>query len=194
MTSFFLTQLDPIILASASTARKALLDDVGIQTIVIPFDGDEATEGPLDALGRAQKKARAVSHEHRDHWVIGADQICHLNGTVFHQPKTVSNAIAALMQLQGATHELMTSVALFKGGACVWHDTHTVSLTMKPLSLATITHYVYTDRPLNSCGAYRFESMGIHLFESVSHDKATIQGLPIVALVNALHEVGVVSI
>ena len=91
----------PIILASASSIRKQMLEQCGFNFEVIPANINERTFEPLDAIGLAEAKALAVSDKNPNALVIGADQVCHMNGQVFHKPGNIENAIATLLQLQG---------------------------------------------------------------------------------------------
>ena len=176
----------PLILASASAIRADILQRIGLQFDVIPAHINERQFAPLDAIGLAKAKAMAISQRYPNRWVIGADQICHLNGQVFHKPGTVENATKTLSQLQGQTHTLLTAAALAINSTCAWAGMDTVSLNMKPLSATDIHNYVRTDAPLNSCGAYCYEKNGQALFTWVSHPKESIQGLPLQQLVGAI--------
>ena len=168
-----------LILASGSSIRKELLTKAGVQFECIPSNINEDLFDPLDATERAIQKAMAVSKQYNNAWVIGADQICHLNGEVFHKPLTKPNAIQTLKKLSGNTHTLLTAVAMVLNGIKHWSHLETIQLKMKPLSIKTIVDYVDTDNPIYSCGAYQYEANGHALFETVSHSSDAIQGLPL---------------
>jgi len=175
-----------LILASASAIRAEILRSIGIECDIIPAHINERKFAPLDAIGLAKEKAMVISQHYPNRWVIGADQICHMNGQVFHKPGTVENATHTLSQLQGKTHTLLTAAALVINTTCAWAGMDTVSLRMKPLSYSEIHNYIQTDTPLNSCGAYCYEKNGQALFTWVSHPKESIQGLPLHQLVAAI--------
>lgn len=65
---------------------------------------------------------------------------------------------------------------------------------MRALSQADIHAYVAADAPLSSCGAYKFEGLGRHLFAHVAGDHDVIQGLALVPLLAQLHALGVISL
>ena len=176
----------PLILASASAIRAEILRSIGIECDIIPAHINERKFAPLDAIGLAKEKAMFISQHYPNRWVIGADQICHMNGQVFHKPGTVENATHTLSQLQGKTHTLLTAAALVINTTCAWAGMDTVSLRMKPLSYSEIHNYIQTDTPLNSCGAYCYEKNGQALFTWVSHPKESSQGLPLHQLVEAI--------
>ncbi|MEK9728078.1 MAG: Maf family nucleotide pyrophosphatase [Candidatus Margulisiibacteriota bacterium] len=169
----------PLILASSSSIRQTLLKKITPDFTIIPAHINERMYPPLAALELAKAKALHVSKNYPEHWVIGADQICHLNYKVFHKPETIENAIKTLMQLNGQTHTLKTAVSIAHNNKILWSLCENIELTMKSLTNDEITHYINRDLPLNSCGAYKYESLGKTLFKSVSHDSTAIQGLPL---------------
>jgi septum formation protein len=169
----------PLILASQSNIRAAILQEHGIRFDIVPANIDERTFDDLDASGIAKAKALHISDKYPNHWVIGADQICHLNGIVFHKPVTIENAIKTLQQFEGKSHTLLTAACIALDNAIIWETTEEIKLTMKPLSIEQIRAYVSKDMPLQSCGAYCYEKKGQTLFRSVSHPTESIQGLPI---------------
>ena len=132
----------PIILASASEIRKQLLLNHGLNFEVIPANIDERKFEPLDATGLANAKALAISQSHPSAIVIGADQICHMNGHVFHKPGSVKNAIKTLQQLQGQTHVLLTAAAIAINHQVQWSALDEIRLTMRDLSTNEIENYV----------------------------------------------------
>lgn len=191
----------PIVLASTSRYRRALLERLGLaMTCVAPdFDEEAARPGighlPLSeqALRLAEGKAAAVARVHPDALVIGGDQIAALGGTVLHKPGTAAQAEAQLERLAGQTHQLHTAVVVMHGasGRCVSAvDVH--HMAMRPLSAEAIARYVAYDAPLDCAGSYRVESMGIALFERLSgEDFTAVVGLPLTRLVALLAEFGV---
>ncbi|MGC6367559.1 MAG: Maf family protein [Candidatus Marinamargulisbacteria bacterium] len=178
----------PIILASASSIRKQILEQYGFDFEVIPANINERTFEPLDATGLANAKALAISQSHPNAIVIGADQICHMNGRVFHKPGSVKNAIKTLQQLQGQTHVLLTAATIAINNQIKWSGLDEIHLTMRVLSTNEIENYINIDGPIHSCGAYKFESLGQTLFESVTHPSESIQGLPTKKLIPAIHQ------
>ena len=176
----------PIILASASSIRKQMLEQSGFDFEVIPANINERAFEQLDAIGLAEAKALFISKDHPNALVIGADQICHLNGVVFHKPGNIENAKTTLQQLQGKTHTLLTAAAIAINHTIVWSGMDEVQLKMKSLSDNEIVDYVKTEAPIHSCGAYKFESIGRQLFISVSHPPESIQGLPLSKLISAI--------
>lgn len=186
----------PIILASGSSIRKKMLDNVGINVIVIPPDGfdEDALKATLahlppapKALELAKGKAQFVSVQHPHALVIAADQICALNNVIYSKPVTTLRAYEQLRALSGHTHQQYSAVCLYINGINVWEHVATAHLTMRQLTDEEICGYIELDTPLSSCGSYLFEQHGKHLFSHVEGTDDVIQGLPLIALLNILH-------
>ena len=122
--------------------------------------------------------------------IIGGDQVVSLEGQVLGKPLTAERAIEQLLSLAGQTHELITALAVIKGDR-VFRHTDVTRMHMRRLSRAEIERYVANERPLDCAGSYKIESQGIALFERIeSEDQTAITGLPLIALVSILTELG----
>mgnify|MGYP000042895156 CR=1 FL=1 len=150
--------------------------------------------GGKPALALAAAKARAVSTRQPDAYVIGADQICVHKGDILSKPGSYDRAEAQLAALSGSTHQQHSAVVLARGGEIVWQHVATASLTMRALTADEIHAYVAADAPLSSCGSYKFEGLGRHLFSAVTGEQDVIQGLPLVPLLATLHAEGVITL
>lgn len=192
----------PIILASGSTIRQQMLKACGLTFSVEPSGVDEEAlsatlkHGPVDvhALALAKAKALAVAQNHADAYVIGADQICCLGTRIFSKPGTFDAAEAQLAELQGRTHQQHVGCVIAHGGKIIWQHSAAASLTMRALNAEAIHAYVGADAPLSSCGSYKFESLGRHLFTKAEGDHDVIKGLPLLPLLTALHELKVIGL
>jgi septum formation protein len=199
------TAPSPLLLASASATRRALLADAGLAVDAEAAGVDErAVEGSIDekalgpadlALHLAAEKALAVSRRHPDRLVLGADQVLDLGGVVAHKPGDRATARAQLLALSGRTHALHSAGALARGGALVDSFVDTARLTMRPLSEAAIAAYLDLLSPeiLQSVGVYQVEGVGIHLFERIEGQHATILGLPLLPLLSSLRRLGALA-
>lgn len=192
----------PIILASGSTIRQQMLRACGLTFSVEPSGVDEeALSAECKNLGIAEHaltlgraKALAVAKSHPNAYVIGADQICCLDGEIFSKPGSYDNAEAQLAKLQGKTHQQQVGCVIAHKGKIVWELADAASLTMRPLTAEEIHAYIAADAPLASCGSYKFESLGRHLFSKAEGDHDVIKGLPLLPLLAALHELQVISL
>ena len=186
----------PIILASQSKYRKALLSSTQLKFDVISANIDEnmikkkgtATQPRQLSAKLAKEKALAVSKSHPKALVIGADQLCVYNDTIFDKPGNKDIAIQQLQELSGNTHTLYSAVSICKNNRERCSLVETASLTMKALSINEISTYLDLDQPYDSCGSYHFESHGHHLFTEVNGSMECIQGLPLLPLLTELKE------
>jgi septum formation protein len=193
---------EPLILASGSATRLALLRGVGLEPLVVPAAVDErALEAMARAAGQdlagvatvlACEKALAVSRQHPAAVVVGADQTLDLDGQSLTKPADVAAVRRQIALLSGRTHALHAGVAIARGGTLVWRGVETATLAMRPLSPAFLDWYAEAAGPhvLGSVGAYQWEGLGAHLFQTVVGDHSTILGLPLPVLLAALREHG----
>jgi septum formation protein len=186
---------DPeLVLASTSPYRKALLERLGLPFRCLDPALDEE---PLKARGlppaelaerlARAKAAMAVARAPRA-VVVGADQVCALDGEVLSKPGDAEHARALLARLAGRTHTLFTSVyVLAPGKTSGWCDE--TRLTMRALDEHQIARYVAADEP-SDC-IYKVEARGVTLFERIeSEDFTAIQGLPLLRLTRELVALG----
>lgn len=187
-----------LILASSSAARKKLLENAGLAFEVFPADIDEESLA-ADGMRRgeapeticadlAHAKARAVSQDHPDALVIGGDQILCDDRAVRFKSPTPEVAVATLMALQGRDHSLISCVCAARDGNVVWDHADTAIMTMRTFDEAFARRYVgkIGDAALRCVGGYEYEGLGAWLFEKTQGDGFTIQGLPLVPLLNFL--------
>jgi len=192
----------PIVLASKSASRRALLAAASLPFQVEPADIDEraieqglaeqgATASDL-ALALARAKALAVSVRRSGALTLGADQTLALEG----QAPTRAAAAEALTAMSGRAHRLTSAFALARDGAILAEDSDSADMTMRALDAAQIARYLDTAGPavLASVGAYQIEGLGVHLFASICGDHATILGLPMLKLLAALRGLGLLAL
>ena len=191
----------PIILASGSESRRVMLEDAGLDFNVFSSDVDEdilkqeMVGLPFEeqVVRLASAKAEQVSLKNQDHIVIGGDQMCICNNTIFDKPGSVEKAIKNLQILSGTTHYQYSGVCIYKNGQSLWQYFEIVEMNMHKLSDEEIKNYVKLENPIHAAGAYKFESMGCNLFSSVNGSSYTIRGMPLLPLLSKLREMGVVN-
>ncbi|MEH3145377.1 MAG: Maf family protein [Methylobacterium frigidaeris] len=193
----------PLLLASTSPTRRALLDSAGLAVETRAPEVDEraveAASGALPPHRLAQRlaeaKTAAVARAAPERVVVGADQVLELDGEVLHKPGSREVAHAHLARLQGRTHGLHAAVALALGGVVVDRFVATARLTLRPLDAAAIDAYLDAAGPAvtGSVGAYQLEGIGIHLFDAVEGDHSTILGLPLLPLLARLRGRGLLA-
>jgi septum formation protein len=179
----------PLLLASQSAIRRAVLEAAGIpieaQPAAIDERAIEAAAGVQDpaavAALLAREKARAVSSIRPGRLVLGADQTLALGDRRFSKPTDRVAARDQLMTLRGRTHALHSAVAAARNGEVVFEHCAVARLTMRPFSEPFLEAYldVAGDAVLASVGAYQIEGLGLQLFERINGDHFTILGLPL---------------
>lgn len=192
-----------LILASKSTARRAMLEGAGVPFSVQVADVDEdavkATHDHADAAGLAVELARikalAVSRHDAQAWVLGADQTLGFDGGLVSKPGSIGGARARLSVLRGRSHQLHSGAALARNGQIVWSGVDTATLRVRNFSDAFLDAYLAAEgEALLACvGAYRLEGMGAQLFEAVEGDYFTVLGLPLWPVLAELRRAGVLK-
>jgi septum formation protein len=193
-----------LILASASSGRADVLRGAGLAFEQVPASIDERAietamldeAGCLDAerlaVELAAEKALAVSRNHRDALVLGADQVMECCGEILHKPVSIPAARAQLEKLRSQTHSLCSGLAVAIKGELTWQHVDKARLTMRGFSDPFLDLYVGAEGNmlLKSVGSYRIEGQGIHLFSRIEGDHFTIIGLPLLPFLGYLRDTG----
>jgi septum formation protein len=194
-----------LVLASASAARKALLDGAGLRFEALPAHIDESgvkqsalasgMSAPEAALLLAELKAMRIARRDPDALVIACDQLLVFEGKWFDKPASLAEAREHLLALRGRTHTLVTAVLCQCGDQRLWHHVAQPRLTMRGFSDAFLDAYLAAegDALTTTVGAYRLEGLGIHLFDKVEGEHAAILGLPLLPLLGYLRQYGVMG-
>jgi len=190
-----------LILASKSASRRAMLDAAGVAYEAIPADIDErAVEAGLPdaapgeiAEALAVAKAAAVAQLHPQALVLGSDSLVVAGGRRFDKPQTREEAAEHLRFFSGKVMELHSAAALLRGGECEWSHASIAYLQVRTLSDEFIEHYLGLEWPAigHTVGAFRIEGPGVQLFDSIEGDQFTVLGMPLLPLLGALREAGV---
>ncbi len=189
----------PLVLASSSPRRRELLERLGLafeiaqppEGLEPPWDG---TVPPLDfAADLARRKASAVSGEHPDAIVLGADTIVVLDGAVLGKPRDQHDARAMLFRLAGREHLVHTAVAIDApagAGRATASGIETTTVRFRPLEVDEIAAYVATAEPLDKAGAYGIQGYGAALVQSVRGCFFNVMGLPVTRVLALLDGLG----
>lgn len=191
----------PLILASKSASRRAMLDAAGVSYEAIPADIDErAVEDSLEGASPAEiaealsvAKAAALTSAHPDVLVLGSDSLVVAGGQRFDKPTSRKDAAEHLRFFSGRTLELHSAAALLRGDACEWSHAATARLSVRELSKDFIEHYLDQEWPAvgHTVGVFRIEAMGVQLFDRIDGDQFTILGMPLLPLLGALRDLDV---
>lgn len=189
-----------LVLASSSAIRRAMLDQAGIHCEVVPVELDEdaerasATDAAHLARTLAEAKALEGSRARRDDWVIGGDSVVSVDGRIFGKPRGRDEAAEHLQFFSGRMMTLTSAAALARGGELDWSCADSARLNVRPLSESFIAQYLDAEWPeVGYCvGVFRLEGRGVQLFDSIEGSYFTILGLPLLPLLGALRERGVI--
>jgi septum formation protein len=134
---------------------------------------------------------KAMSLEAGD-WVIGSDSVVSVDGRLFSKPRNRDEAAEHLRYFSGRTMLLTSAVALAKEQVLDWSHVQGARLEVRPLSDAFIRAYLDAEWPEvgYTVGVFRLEARGVQLFSSIEGDHFTILGMPLVPLLEALRERG----
>jgi septum formation protein len=187
-----------LILASTSPIRRAMLDAAGVEhEAIAPGVDEQSLKAKLPDAARiapelAAAKALAVSAAHPDASVIGSDSVVAVNGRRFDKPSDRDQASEHLRLFSGQAMALTSAVALARGGKVDWSHAQTALLYVRPLSEAFIQAYLDAEWPeVGYCvGVFRLEGRGVQLFSKIEGDHFTILGMPLLALLGALRDRG----
>jgi septum formation protein len=186
----------PLILASTSPYRRALLERFGLPFEVMPPGVDEQAHAARIPAVRCtlltMAKAEAVADRHPEAVVIGSDQVAALGDRILHKPGDAETCRAQLQALSGRTAHFYTGCAVVgrAAGLALSHfDTTTVEFrTLQPDEIA---RYVEREKPFDCAGGFKAEALGITLFERIeSNDPTALIGLPLIYLAAALRQAG----
>ena len=181
----------PLVLASASPRRVALLRQVGATfTVVDPGpdrDWPEGAEPGHGVRGLALEKARRVAARRPGRVVIGADTVVVLRNRRLGKPADADQATAMLERLHGRTHEVWTGIAVVRD-----RETRTAAerarVQLVRLSADEIAAYVRTGEPLDKAGGYGIQGRAAQFVRRIEGDYTTVVGLPLARLRQVLRE------
>ncbi|AKM11186.1 Maf family protein [Croceicoccus naphthovorans] len=192
-----------IVLASKSASRQAMLTAAGVAYEAEPADLDErALEARLNgaspaqvAIALAEAKALAVSAKRPGRIVLGSDSLVEVDGRRFDKPGSREEAADHLRCFSGRTMKLHSAAALAVDDDIVFRHGALARLRVRRLSDAFIEEYLDAEWPeVGYCvGVFRIEARGPQLFEGITGDQFTVLGMPLLEVLGALREEGVLT-
>ncbi|MEC5396928.1 Maf family protein [Uliginosibacterium sp. H1] len=187
----------PLVLASTSVYRRALLERLGLDFAVDRPETDETAlpdEAPRATAERlAIAKARAVAPRHMGSLIIGSDQVAALGERHFGKPGTIERAVAQLREMSGNTVVFHTALCLLDSRDGSYQiETVPTEVRFRELEETEIRRYVEREMPLDCAGSAKSEGLGISLLEYMrGDDPNALVGLPLIALCRMLRQAGV---
>ena len=192
----------PLLLASSSAIRRAMLDAAGVEHDALAAGVDEAefkarlgADPAALALALAKAKAEAISAQRPDMWVIGSDSVVSVDGRLFDKPASREDAAEHLRFFSGKRMHLISAAALARGSASEWSHCESATLQVRTLSEDFIADYLRREWPAVSycVGVFRLEGPGVQLFDRIEGDHFTVLGMPLLPLLGALRDRGILQ-
>jgi septum formation protein len=192
-----------LVLASQSASRRAMLTEAGVPFTARAADVDErGIEAEMYgaapdqiALALARAKALAVARHEDEAWVLGSDSLVSVDGRRFDKPRSRAEAAEHLAFFSGKVMELHSAAALARGARAEWDHADVARLTVRELSDRFIERYLDAEWPaVSGCvGVFRIEALGVQLFDSIEGSHFTVLGMPLLPVLGALRERGVLA-
>ena len=190
----------PLILASTSPIRHHLLAQAGVEVIAVAPRLDEEMVkqehvGDAASLALTLAEAKAMSLDRPGNWIIGSDSTLSVDGQLFSKPIDRADAARHLAHFSGRRMILSSAVALALDGEVDWRHVDSATLDVRTLSPAFIESYLDQEWPEAAycVGVFRMEGRGATLFDRVEGSHFNILGLPLLPLLGALRERGIMA-
>jgi nucleoside triphosphate pyrophosphatase len=181
----------PILLASTSPQRRAILEQLGLPFEVVPpryEEHDPPDADPAELVrAHAQGKARSVADDAGECPVLGVDTTVVCRGQVYGKAEGPEDAATMLGALDGTTHEVVSGLCLLTPA---WEELHTETtrVTFRALTARDIAAYVAAGEWEDRAGAYAIQGLGAGFVERIEGDYLNVVGLPAALLVRLLAE------
>ncbi len=195
-------KINRLVLASSSTFRRRLLDQVGVDVACESPHCDESAiigRNPAEtAMLRARAKGISLSPSQTENWLaISADQVLEFQGTAYGKAKDEQQAFERLQMFAGQSHFLHSACALilYSQSAAqpqlLWEGMASVAMHMRNLQQDEIRAYLATGEWRGCAGSYQYENHGCQLFDKVEGDYTSIIGLPMPLILQQLRAYGI---
>ncbi len=188
--------MTPLVLASASPRRRALLAALGVDFDVVTSDAEEVFDGPTNAgiveTNAIAKRDDVAARLEGPSVVIGADTLVFLDHHILGKPANTDEAKAMLRTLSGKTHQVLTGIAvadMSSGREAVASET--TDVTFRTLSEDEIDRFCDIVNPVDRAGAYTVDGPGSLLVAGYRGCYQNVLGFPMVRLDLLLREIGV---
>ncbi len=170
---------EPLVLASGSPQRRAILEQLGVRfTVRVPGVEERADGDPHERVAdNARMKARAVEGER----VLGADTVVAADDAAFGKPADAAEAERLLRRLSGRDHDVMTGIS-FREGPEETGDVAVTRVRFRRLGEADIRWYLDSGEWRERAGGYAIQGRGAALVERIEGDYWNVVGLPVPAL------------
>lgn len=190
----------PLILASASPRRTALLHQVGIAHSVMPVDIDEsplADERPWNqvlrlAAAKADTAFARLGGDQQNSVILASDTLIALDGESIGKPKDRADSHHILSQLSGRTHDVLTSISL-KSATRQRNECIRTKVQFAVLTAQQIDAYWATGEPKDKAGSYAIQGIGGQFVKAIEGSASAVIGLPLYETIQLLNEFGAIE-
>lgn len=188
--------MSPVVLASTSPYRRALLERLNLRFEALGPHCDEtplAGESPAAQAARlAEAKARAVAGRRPGSVIIGSDQVASCGADRLGKPGDHAQAVAQLARQSGQSVDFHTAVCVLDANGQARVEVDLTRVHFRRLSAAEIEAYLRAERPYDCAGSFKSEGLGITLFEAIeTRDPSALVGLPLIATARLLRAAGI---
>ena len=189
---------NPLVLASKSPRRKAILKQVGI-----PFEtaGSTIQETLYQEINPAERachiaaqKVKSIAHAYCNRWILGADTLVVIRDLIFGKPHDTAECRKMLHRLDGKTHTVVTGFCIHDPGSNTLHcEAVMTKVRIKKLSEMEIDAYISTGEPFGKAGAYAVQGIGSFMIETITGSYTNVVGLPVYEVIRALISCGALT-
>lgn len=188
--------MNPLIyLASRSPRRRELLTQIGVHFQTMLFRGNERADPEVDETPHPGESAEVyverVARAKAEHGlallavrrlpakpVLSADTTLEFAGEIIGKPRDAADASAILQRLSGATHRVLTGVALSFEGRTEYVLSCS-EVRFRVLEADEIRHYVASGEPMDKAGAYGIQGRAGLFVEHLAGSYTGVMGLPL---------------
>jgi septum formation protein len=174
----------PLVLASRSPQRRAILEQLGVAFRVVVPEVDELESGPTEAVAveNARRKALAVATDCRTP-VLGVDTVVSLDDRLYGKPATPEDARSTLTALAGRRHTVLSGLCLVHDGAARTASART-AVDFRPLDQPVLEWYLASGEWRERAGGYAIQGRGAALVAAIEGDFFNVVGLPVATLLD----------
>ena len=178
----------PLLLASASPQRKAILEQVGIAFTVQVTGVEELAAGEARAIAAENARRKALALAAPGRLVLGADTVVAAGGRPLGKPRDEAQARDYLTLLAGREHEVCGGIALARDGRLVGEAVVVTTVAFRALPATAIDWYAGTGEWRGRAGGYAIQGAGAALVSHVAGDYLNVVGLPLATLLDLAPE------
>jgi septum formation protein len=182
--------LPPLVLASASPRRAALLRELGLPLLIQPAHLAEDPQPPANRAVQelARRKAQVVWQP--GSWTLGADTLVELSGRLLGKPKTLEVQARFLKALSGRSHLVHSAFCLIDPQGGLYEGREEVRVQFRELSEAELSWYLASQEGLDKAGGYGIQGLARVFVKRLEGDYYSVVGLPIAQLWETLWRAG----